>query len=174
MSGMTCHAPVGSPSAVTRRGRRRGLARDRDLTRIPVQGFQDPFPAPMPCSTSRSSAILPPRSRKASASPALMSVRSRHPEAEALCFERGSTGLCFAWAIRSRVLGMGEEAGRCFLCRCSGSAPHLGAACPSFKSGGREVVASPPGAEGRCFACRCRGALHRIVRQQVPASNPEA
>ena len=50
------------------------------------------------------------------------------------------------------------------------TAPHLGAASPSFKSGGREVVASPPGAEGRCFACRGRGSLLRLPGQRVVAS----
>ncbi len=166
-----CRDPAGKAPRV---GARWGLSR--------VSGTRpkDPFAAPMPCSTSRSSAILPPRSRKASASPAQMSVRSRHPEAKALCFARGSTGLCFAWAIRSRVLGMGDEAGRCFVCRCRGSLhrisgqqvplPSPGAGRSSLHLPVQRVVASPAGAEGRCFACRGRGSLLRLPVQWVVAS----
>ena len=162
-----CRDPAGKAPRV---GARWGLSR--------VSGTRpkDPFAAPMPCSTSRSSAILPPRSRKASASPAQMSVRSRHPEAKALCFARGSTGLCFAWAIRSRVLGMGDEAGRCFVCRCRGSLhrisgqqvplPSPGAGRSSLHLPVQRVVASPAGAEGRCFACRCSGSLLRMPGQR--------
>ena len=156
----------------------------------PQQGFRDTAPGPLcgPYAVLHISeqCNLPPRSRKASASPALMSVRSRHPEAEALCFERGSTGL---------LLRMGDQEPRPWHGGRGGSllpmpvqrvsAPHLGAASPSFKSGGREVVASPAraagpcskswgrevvappaGAEGRCFTCRCSGSLLRMPGQR--------